>query len=280
VPEEPLARTDGGGESGAEPLPAPTPEGGLFGPAEASEAGEARGSERLDWISASAWAEAPWDERAEREAEEVELLAAAEAQAQAEDDEPEEPPEAHEEATTAPKVPAALPMRRRRPPQPPISSRGSGEWFYADPPSRQPLVSRGRGVTAPILLGVLGLLVVAIVVFLLATTLGGGDEGPLTAATSPTPAASLMTLPTAAPVVTPAPTAEPSPTAEPRRRFYRVKAGDTLSGIAARFDVKENHLACLNGITNKNIVVIGDRYEIPPEGFSCPRGWRNATPEP
>jgi LysM repeat protein len=59
-----------------------------------------------------------------------------------------------------------------------------------------------------------------------------------------------------------------------------VKAGDSLTGIAAKFDVKPQHLQCLNGILNKNIVVLGARYQIPPEGFECPRGWRRATPEP
>ena len=56
--------------------------------------------------------------------------------------------------------------------------------------------------------------------------------------------------------------------------------GDSLTSIAAKFDVKPQHLQCLNRILNKNIVVLGARYEIPPEGFECPRGWRNATPPP
>ena len=42
--------------------------------------------------------------------------------------------------------------------------------------------------------------------------------------------------------------------------------------------MKAKHLQCLNGITNKNIVVLGARLAIPPDGFSCPPGWRNATP--
>ena len=56
-----------------------------------------------------------------------------------------------EEALQAPKVPAALPMRRRRPPQSPIRTHGSGEWLYADPPAREPLAraSRQRGAAHP-----------------------------------------------------------------------------------------------------------------------------------
>jgi len=97
------------------------------------------------------------------------------------------------------------------------------------------------------------------------------------ASPSPDPSAAVATL---APVATPEPSLEPEPTPTPKRKTYKVKSGDSLTGIAARFDVKVNHLQCLNGITNKNIVVLGARLQIPPEGFSCPQGWRNATPEP
>lgn len=272
------ATTGDHGLEGATQPTRPTPEGGLFGLAEPAEPEEAKSAEQLDWVSASAWAEAPWDERAEIEAEELELL-------DAEEDEPadlvEEAPEPAEEATTAPKVPAALPLRRRKAPQEPIRSRGSGEWFYADPPGREPLVSRRTGITPTILLAVLGVLVVSVVVFLIATQLGGGgEELPPVAAASPSPAVQPVPVVTRAPLVTAQPSAEPSPTPEPKRRFYRVKAGDSLTSIAARFDVKPQQLQCLNRILNKNIVVLGARYEIPPEGFECPKGWRKATPEP
>jgi len=155
--------------------PSPSPDGGLFGLAEAAEPDEVRTTEQLDWVSASAWTEAPWDERAESEADEIEELE----QEEEPEDEPHEAEEADEteEATQAPKVPAALPMRRRKPPQEPIRSRGSGEWFYADPPGREPLVSRRYGVTPPILLGVLGILLVSIVVFLIGTQIAG-DPSP------------------------------------------------------------------------------------------------------
>lgn len=268
-PEAEPAATD------TEAPPTPTPEGGLFGMTEPADPEVVKTTERLDWVSASAWAEAPWDERAELEAEELEELEAEEL----EEDEEDEVEEV-EEATKAPKVPAALPMRRRKPPQEPIRSRGSGEWFYADPPGNEPLVSRRYGVTPPVLLAVLGILLVSIVVFLVATQLGGGDEPAPAAAASPSPDASFGPVVTQAPVVTAAPSDDPEPTATPKPRFYRVKSGDSLTGIAAKFDVKVNHLQCLNGITNKNIVVLGARLAIPPEGFSCPAGWRNPTPEP
>ena len=279
APEPPDATPGISEVTDEEALPEPSPEGGLLGMAEPDDPEEVQTTEQLDWVSASAWAEAPWDERAEQEADELEELEAEGLADEDEvyDDEPDE--EETEEATQAPKVPAALPMRKRKPPQEPIRSRGSGEWFYADPPGRQPLVSRRYGVTPPILLAVLGILLVSIVVFLIAASIGGGDDSVPAAATSPSPDPSAAVA-TPAPVITAAPSLEPEPTKTPKPKFYRVKAGDSLTGIAAKFDVKPNHLACLNGILNKNIVVLGARYEIPPEGFECPRGWRRATPEP
>lgn len=276
APED-LAAAPGDGEvTDTEALPAPSPEGGLFGLPDPDDAEEVQTTEQLDWVSATAWAEAPWDERAEQEADELEELEAEELAYEHEEDLGAE--EDKEEATQAPKVPAALPMRKRKPPQEPIRSRGSGEWFYADPPGRAPLVSRRYGVTPAILLVVLGILLASIVAFLVAASIGGGDTTPAAAA-SPSPAASAAVA-TRAPVVTAAPSEEPEPTPTPKPKSYRVKAGDSLTGIAAKFGVKPNHLQCLNGILDKNIIVLGARLEIPPEGFSCPPGWRNATPVP
>ncbi len=281
APESAAETAEGDASAEDEDLPEPTPEGGLFGLTDPDDPEEVKTSEQLDWVSASAWASAPWDERAEAEADEQEELEAEELALQELDRAEDEEDDETEEATQAPKVPAALPMRKRKPPQEPIRSRGSGEWFYADPPAREPLVSRRYGVTPPILLAVLGVLLVSIVVFLIATQIGG-DEAPAAAAASPSPDpnAVVPVAPTRAPAATPEPTPEPKPTKAPKRRFYTVKSGDSLTSIAAKFDVKPNHLQCLNRILNKNIVVLGARYEIPPEGFSCPPGWRNATPEP
>jgi len=256
-----------------EELPPPTPEGGLFGPADPDEAEESKGSEQLDWVSASAWAEAPWDDRAEQEAEE--LAALADEEPEEDELEPEEEqPEA--EATQGPKVPAALPMRRRKPPQKPIRSRGSGEWFYADPPGNEPLVKRRYGVTPPVLLAVLGLLVVSIVVFLIATQIGGGPDE-RAAAPSPSAASSVAPVSTRAPATTAAPSVAPSPTPTPKRRFHKARPGDSLIKIALEYSVDSKLLQCINGILDKKVVVLGVRYEIPPEGYTCPPGWRNAA---
>ena len=285
APEDAASATDGTGGTGGpatgsdEASPSPTPESGLFGPPEPAPDGGSEGTEQLDWVSASAWAEAPWDERAEMEAAELEALAEEELEAESEDD---ADTERAEEATQAPKVPAALPMRRRKPPQEPIRSRGSGEWIYADPPGREPLVSRRSGVTPTVLLAVLGGLLVSIIVFLLAAQLGGDDDPAPAAAASPSPVASLLPLVTAAPVVTAEPTEEPSPTPNAALKTWTVKPGQSLSWIAARpkVNVDLKLLQCINRITNPDIIQPGQVLRIPPEGYVCPRGWRRSTPEP
>jgi LysM repeat protein len=187
-----------------------------------------------------------------------------------------------EEATQAPKVPAALPMRRRKPPQEPIRSHGSGEWYYADPPGRQPLVSRRSGVTPAILLAVLGVLLVSIVVFLVAAGIGSDDELPPVAAASPSAAASFGPTATRAPAATAAPSLEPSPTPKPKIQTWTVRPGQSLSWIAARprVSVDIKLLQCINRITNPDIIQPGQVLRIPPEGYECPKGWRRSTPEP
>jgi LysM repeat protein len=266
--------TDTQAEAGAPA--ASSPEGGLFGLADHADSQLARSSEQLDWVSASAWAEAPWDERAEIEAEETENL---------DDEEPEEdiddtPEVQPAEATQAPKVPAALPMRRRKRALSPIRSRGSGEWFYADPPGRDPLVKRRYGVTPPILLAVLGLLVVSVVVFVLATQLGDGGDGEAASAASIAPASSLVPTATRPPAATEEPSAEPSEDPKAAIRPYTVKEGDVLSAIAARKRVDVKLLQCMNRLLDPDVLRPGQVLQIPPDGYVCPPGWRRSTPEP
>jgi hypothetical protein len=252
------------------------PEDGFFGPVE-QPAVHGVAAEEHDWISASAWAAAPWDPLAEAEAEELESLPIDDVDPVAVDGQEQEIPAA-DEALQGPKVPAALPMRRRQRAQAPIKARGSGEWLYADPLERRPIVRRD-GIGAPILLGVLALLVITILVFLLPALLGG-ERPQLAAQTSPSPAASHRTAPTRAPQETGDASLAPSVAPEPRIRVYTVRAGNTLSGIAARFDVTQRQLQCLNVITNPNLLAEGQRLLIPPEAFTCPSGWRNMTPPP
>ncbi len=53
-------------------------------------------------------------------------------------------------------------------------------------------------------------------------------------------------------------------------RVYVVKAGDTLSGIAARFGVSLRALAQANGLTVHSFVYIGQRLRIPARGTAAP----------
>lgn len=48
--------------------------------------------------------------------------------------------------------------------------------------------------------------------------------------------------------------------------FYVVKWGDTLSGIAKKFNVTVDRLADLNGIRNRNLIHVGDKMKLPTGG--------------
>lgn len=278
APEEAGASPFAWGATAEDPSAPPGPPaqgGGSFGPSDI-EAERVTAADEQDWVSASAWAVAPWDPLAEAEAEELETLSIEEADVASDDD---DLVEAADDVLQGPKVPAALPMRRRQRTQAPITSRGSGEWLYADPVERQPLVRRRSGIGAPILLAVLGLLVISILVFLLPALLGGSSAQPAAVA-SPSPGASHRPAATRAPQRTFDASPSPSVAPESEVRVYTVKPGNSLSFIAERFDVSQRHLQCLNVITNPNIIQPGQRLLIPPEGFTCPSGWRDMTPPP
>jgi hypothetical protein len=204
---------------------------------------------------------------------------------------------------------AALPLRRRRPPQPPLRAIGSGEWETGPPPRREPLLRRRPvGTQVGLLLGVLVLLGLALAAFALPVLLGGAggdpggrvgpavgdvdlDPGTDDPAVAPdgsaegTPDGLLDDAPPApweepeagdadlihaTPTDDPGAEAEATPAPRPQGRPYRVRRGDTLSGIAARFRVSTELLGCVNGIGDPNVLSIGQRLIIPPRNARCP----------
>ena len=59
------------------------------------------------------------------------------------------------------------------------------------------------------------------------------------------------------------PTPAPTPAASERPRTYRVRRGDTLSGIAARFDTTVTELQRLNRIADPNRLRVGQVLRLP-----------------
>lgn len=72
-------------------------------------------------------------------------------------------------------------------------------------------------------------------------------------------AASATAAPTAEPTDTPA----PSPTPGPVFTEYRVRSGDTLGAISARFNLSIDELMRVNGLTNPHSLQVGQVLKIP-----------------
>ena len=67
--------------------------------------------------------------------------------------------------------------------------------------------------------------------------------------------------PTPAAVPTQPPTA--TPTSTPETWTYKVKAGDTLSGIAAKYGVSVKELMALNSLHDGDYLVAGQELRVP-----------------
>lgn len=86
-----------------------------------------------------------------------------------------------------------------------------------------------------------------------------------TATTRPTATATHTPVPT--PTHTPTPTLVPTPTVT----IYVVQAGDVLGAIAKRFGTTIEAIAAANGITDPDLIRIGQELIIPPPGgFALP----------
>ena len=70
---------------------------------------------------------------------------------------------------------------------------------------------------------------------------------------------------TATPTAAPQPTQPPTPTATvtPETSIYTVKAGDTLGGIAARYDMSVKDLMRLNQLSDGDLLTVGQKLRVP-----------------
>ena len=91
-----------------------------------------------------------------------------------------------------------------------------------------------------------------------------------TAAATGQPAPTATTAPTAtpAPTATSQPTPVPTATAASAATTYRVKSGDTLASIAAKFGITWQSIAAANGITGRTVLSVGQELIIPAPGTS------------
>lgn len=62
------------------------------------------------------------------------------------------------------------------------------------------------------------------------------------------------------------PAADSTQAGNPAERTYTVREGDSLSAIAALFGISQSALAAANGITNHNLVTVGQTLTIPAGG--------------
>ncbi len=158
-----------------------------------------------------------------------------------------------------------------------------GRWRFT---TTTPLVVERAPSFLPVVAGLgpgqIGLVVLALVAFgaiVLARSPSSADQTGSSEPT-PTPIASSQVSPSAPASPSPAspsvePSAEPSagPSASPALspsptpaasfRTYRVRAGDTLSTIAARFGTTVKALADLNGIADPSLIRVGQLLLIP-----------------
>ena len=113
---------------------------------------------------------------------------------------------------------------------------------------------RRRLSLSPVLLGLVGLALAAVVLFAL--------PGFLSGVAAPTRS------PSAVAVITPSPS--PSPTPEPTPVAYEVEPGDTMERIARMFALTIDQIACANGIVDVDRLSIGQILIIPDDDFQCP----------
>jgi LysM repeat protein len=145
-----------------------------------------------------------------------------------------------------------------------------------------PSIRSTPGAGQGLLIGLLGIAFLAVLIARLATG-GGGPSGAVipVGSTSPSPGATEGAAATTKPDATTAPestdeaTAAPSPTLVPTeakptptpagaaKTTYKIKKGDTLSGIAAKFGTTVKALVKLNKIEDPSKIHVGQVLKLP-----------------
>jgi LysM repeat protein len=96
-------------------------------------------------------------------------------------------------------------------------------------------------------------------------TPSGGPSGAPSVAPSPTPRPTTSPSPPVSPSASPAssPAASTTPSAAPSAATYRVRPGDNLSSIAARFGTTVAVLVKLNDIKDPSLLRVGQVLKLP-----------------
>jgi LysM repeat protein len=114
------------------------------------------------------------------------------------------------------------------------------------------------GSRRELIFGALGLGILSLVVYLLVSE----------ATREPDPNRNISVTPTVTAEVTQDPVNSPTPneTPTPNPQTYTVHAGDTLNGIAERFNISLANLAAKNSIMDPNNIYAGQKLQLPEPG--------------
>jgi LysM repeat protein len=134
--------------------------------------------------------------------------------------------------------------------------------LFLTPEIPPPAVTRVPVPTAPILASTAGSVPVPTAAFPTAAFLAPAAGAPAATAGGLAPEATGIPVPTEA-IPLPAAGATPSPTATSANTRYTVKAGDTLTNIAARSGVSAAAIARANNLTNPDLLRLGMQLVIP-----------------
>lgn len=85
-------------------------------------------------------------------------------------------------------------------------------------------------------------------------------------------------VPTKDPSATPTPTAPPTASPSPSPETYTVVSGDSLFNIAKDHGLTIDQIACANGITDPNVLQVGQVLIIPDDEYLCPGSSPSPSP--